>query len=287
MAVRTKTLAPPVPDAAMDEPEAELHFGRPAELIAERAPRPDAIDLTGKPKVWFAVGPGRSGKTTLLRWAAEALSAKDGQALFAAADPQNRSLKGFIEGVEEPPNNDAAATTRWLERQLRSLMQHKVSALIDLGGGDTSLGRLVAQMPDLAQLLEDGGLTPVAFYTLGPRIDDLSAMAALAGQGFRPRATAIVLNEGLADPTSTREENFARILRHSVFRAAVDAGAVTLWMPRLEPAVAQTVESKRLHFSQAADRQSSPLGEFDSYYVRRWLERMQEEMAPIMSWLPA
>ena len=29
------------------------------------------VDLTGKPKVWFAVGPGRSGKTMLLRWAVE------------------------------------------------------------------------------------------------------------------------------------------------------------------------------------------------------------------------
>ena len=25
-----------------------------------------SVDLTGKPKVWFAVGPGRSGKTMLL-----------------------------------------------------------------------------------------------------------------------------------------------------------------------------------------------------------------------------
>src|ERR1700722_7166222 len=40
------------------------------------------IELTDKPKVWFAAGPGRSGKTMLLRW--EVTASRGGAAIVAA-----------------------------------------------------------------------------------------------------------------------------------------------------------------------------------------------------------
>ena len=49
---------------------------------------------------------------------------------------------------------------------------------------------------------------------------------------------------------------------------------------------------KRLHFSDARDgqspegRQVAPLGPFDRSRVRKWLEAMDAELAPIRSWLP-
>ncbi len=53
----------------------------------------------------------------------------------------------------------------------------EASGLVELGGGDTSLGRLLAEMPDLATVLEAGGLAPVALYLIGPRVDDLASRA--------------------------------------------------------------------------------------------------------------
>jgi hypothetical protein len=275
--------------------EDEIDVGLPPAVAAPSltaANRSAAVDLAGRPKVWFAIGPGRTGKTTILRWAAELTEQRGGQMIPAAADPQNRSLKGFIDGVAEPPTNDAAAVARWLEQLLRFVMEEKSSALIDLGGGDTSLGKLLAEMPDLAGTLEAEGVAPVAIYTLGPRVDDLASMASFEASGFRPAATAVVLNEGLADPTVPREESFARVLRHSAFRGAMSRGAVQLWMPRLEPSVAQDIEAKRLHFYQARDaiipegRRVSALGPFDRSRVRRWLDQMATEFDPITSWLP-
>src|SRR5690348_13192050 len=61
------------------------------------------LDLAGKPKVWFTIGRGRIGKTTLLRWAAEMGEAQEGRVICAAADPVNRSLRVYLEGVAEPP----------------------------------------------------------------------------------------------------------------------------------------------------------------------------------------
>ena len=216
-----------------------------------------------------------------------------GTALAAALDPQNRSLTGFMEGVAEPPNNDAASVARWLEDLLRATMEGEgQSAVLDLGGGDTSLGRVLDAVPDLADAMEAAGVAPVAVYTLGPRIDDLSALTGFERQGFRPKATALVLNLGLSDPTVEREDAFARILRHSAFKTAVARGAVPLWMPRLEPSVAAEIEAKRLRFGLARDglspsfRQVAPLGVFDRSRVRAWMAAMDAMLAPIATWLP-
>ena len=252
-----------------------------------------AIDLTGKPKIWFAIGPGRAGKTMLLRWAAEMAANQGGSAIVAAADPQNRSLKNYLEGVAEPPTNDATATSRWLEALLRHVMDEKASALVDLGGGDTALHKLLTTVPDFADALDGAGVVPVAVYTLGPRVDDLAALASFEATGFRPAATALVRNEGLADPVAEREDAFARVIRHSAYRAAVERGAIAVWMPRLDPAVTQEIEAKRLSFMQARDglqpegRKVTPLGPFDRSRVRNWLTQMEAGLNPIIPWLPS
>ncbi len=274
--------------------EEELPVGLPPASAPQSsvAKASAGIDLAGKSKVWFAIGPGRSGKTLLLRWAAEMSANQGGTPIVAAADPQNRSLKNYIENVAEPPTNDATATSRWLEALLRHTMDEKASALVDLGGGDTSLHKLLATVPDLATALDGGGVAPVAVYTLGPRVDDLASLASFEALGFKPTATVLVCNEGLADPMADREDAFARVLRHSAFRAAVERGALVVWMPRLDAAVAQEIEAKRISFVQARDalspegRKVTALGPFDRSRVRHWLNTMAAEMAPIMSWLP-
>jgi hypothetical protein len=277
-----------------DEEEVAVMLPPASAAPAARKAGQIGVDLSGTPKLWFVIGPGRSGKTTLLRYVAETiLAAGEGhEAMFVAMDPGNRSLTGFLEGVLQPPTSDAAANAKWLEQLIEHAMDNKISALIDLGGGDTSLGKLLAQVPDLVARLEEAGIAPVAIYTIGPRQDDLTALAGMEAAGLKPRATAIVCNEGLADPTISREEAFARILRHSAYRAAVARGAMPLWMPMLDPAVAADIEAKRLHFTDARDavvpegRKVTPLGTFDRSRVRQWLETMNAEFEAIRSWLP-
>lgn len=282
----------------ISDDEEEIVVGLPpsvASFAGRKADGPAALvapELAGHPKVWFVIGPGRTGKTTLLRYAMERVAGAGGTAVVAALDAQNRSLAGFLEGVVQPPTNDAAAVARWLENLLRSMMEDGTSAVLDLGGGDTSLGRVLADVPDLATTMEGAGVAPVAIYTLGPRVDDLASLATFEAQGFQPRATALVLNEGLTDPTMAREDAFARVMRHSSFKAAVARGAVVLWMPRLEPSVAAEVEAKRLHFGAARDgvlptsRKVAPLGVFDRSRVRAWMNGMDTMLAPIQAWLP-
>src|ERR1700756_1691817 len=191
-----------------DEEEVAVMLPPASAAPAARKAGQVATDLSGTPKLWFVIGPGRSGKTTLLRYVAETiLAAGDGiEAMFVAMDPGNRSLTGFLDGVLQPATSDAAANAKWLEQLIAHAMDNHASALIDLGGGDTSLGKLLAQVPDLVERVEEAGMAPVGLYPLGPGQDDLTALAGMEATGFQPKATAIVCNEGLADPTTPRAE---------------------------------------------------------------------------------
>jgi hypothetical protein len=277
------------------EGEKEVPVGPAARLRNDTAaalPTAPAVDLGAGPKALFVMGPGRSGKTTLLRYIME--EARPGQPapIAAALDPQNRSLASFVNDVAQPDTTDPTGVARWAEDLLGYVMAEKQSALLDMGGGDLSMGKLLEDVPDLAGSLDEAGVHPVALYTLSPRVDDLGVLAGYEAQGFQPKATALILNAGLADPTMPREEAFARVLRHSAFRAAVARGAVPIWMPRLDAGVAAEIEGKRLRFGQArdgqapADQPGAILRPFDRSRVRKWMADMAAALAPIRSWIP-
>jgi hypothetical protein len=210
------------------------------------------------------------------------------QVLIADVDRTNATLTSYFEGVQRPPEGDESSVSAWLEKLLTFAMAQKLSAYIDLGGGDTTLRRLVSEVRDLVAMLEASGITVVAAYLLGPQTDDLSPLATLEAAGFQPAATALVLNEGLVESSLPREDAFARVLRHSAFRTAVARGAVPLWMPRLLPA--GEIEARRVMFGQAAigtvptGRKQTPLGPFDQGRTRAWLDTMRAELAPVQSW---
>jgi hypothetical protein len=277
------------------EGEREIPVG-PASLrsggAASALPAVSAEPLPKGPKAVFVMGPGRTGKTTLLRYIVETMSPEGDGALAAALDPQNRSLGTFLADVQQPPTNDPVAVARWAEELLGFVMAEKRTALMDMGGGDLSMGKLLDDLPDLAASLQEADVYPVALYTLSPRVDDLGVLAGYEAQGFQPKATALILNAGLADPTMPREDAFARVLRHSVFQKALSRGAVPIWMPRLDAAVAAEIEGKRLAFNQARDGQAptgqpgAVLGPFNRSRVRKWMAEMEAALTPIRSWLP-
>jgi hypothetical protein len=248
------------------------------------------IDLTGKPKVWFTVGRGKTGKTTLLRFAAEEAAAADRRIVLADLDRANATLASYFQDVQRPPAGDEAGVTVWLEKLLTFVMTRKATALIDLGGGDTTLRRLVSEVPDLVPTLDRDGITAVAIYMLGPQPDDLAPLATLEASGFQPAATLLVLNEGLMETPVSREEAFARVLRHSAFKAVVGRGAEMVWMPRLLPA--GEIEARRILFGQAArgavreGRRQTPLGPFDQARVRAWIHAIRAEFAGVSTWMP-
>src|SRR5208283_883595 len=168
-----------------------------------------ALDLSGQKPVWLLVGGNGAGKTTFARWAADR---RQGDPPFLGAlDPQQRALAGFFNGVAQPPSYEPAQVQDWLASVLDALMEEKQSAVLDMGGGDTTLAGLVEQAPDLAGKMDAAGAPAVAAFFLGPRVDDLVNIAALGDRGFMPRATVLVLNEARVERGSDPAEAFAAI----------------------------------------------------------------------------
>jgi hypothetical protein len=259
----------PLPSAVLPLPEESA-----TPILDETPP---ALDLSGKHKVWFMIGRGRIGKTTLTRWVAETMDSGGGAAVIAAADPVNRSLRVFLDNVAEPPSSDPDDVRDWLRDLLQYVLQERLNALIDLGGGSTSLSALLREMPNLAEVLADGGIEPVAVHVIGSDPHDLVPLAVTEGEGFRPRATAIVLNEAHG-----RRHRFDQVMQHATFQAAMDRGAVKLWMPLLTPDAARQCDAHAWRYHDAG----SKAGPFAASSVQTWLRRMGEAFAPVTSWFP-
>ncbi|HUB13870.1 MAG TPA: hypothetical protein VMB34_18120, partial [Acetobacteraceae bacterium] len=76
-----------------------------AALAPRQEPEPpvaQGIDLSGKPKLVFAAGRGKTGKTTLLRWLTEKSLGAGGSVLLADIDPSNASFSAYFEDVSRP-----------------------------------------------------------------------------------------------------------------------------------------------------------------------------------------
>lgn len=271
--------------------EPEIDIGVPSFARRQTAgPVVEGVNLAARPKVILLAGRGKTGKTTAIRWMAEAALTANRPLLMGDLDPTNASFSTYFQGVHRPADADSPAIMlKWLEQFLSHAMRHRQTAVVDLGGGDTTLRRLVDELPDLAQMATDEGSALVMLYHVGPQVDDLSPVATMEERGFQPEATAIVMNEAGVDPGLTREQAFARIHKHRVFRAAVERGAVPVWMPRL--LVADAIEARRLHFLPTRDGATGPdgkpaLGAFDRARLRSWLTAMDEQFAGVRTWLP-
>ena len=271
--------------------EPDVDIGVPS-FSKRRAPDAvvEGVNLGGVRKVILLAGRGKTGKTTSIRWMAETALADGRPLLMGDLDPTNASFSTYFQGVHRPGDADSPAVAlKWLEQFVSHAIRHRQTAVVDLGGGDTTLRRLVDELPGLTQMAADEGSAVVMFYSVGPQLDDLSPIATMEERGFQPEATAIVMNEAAIDPGLTREQAFARIHKHRVFREAVGRGAIPVWMPRL--LVADAIEARRLHFLPTRDGAAGPdgkptLGAFDRARLRSWLEAMERQFAGVRTWLP-
>ena len=260
-----------------------------AEAALPRSPRAStAPDLTRLARAWLLIGEGGTGKTTFARFLASKLREAGEDAVLAAIAPGNRNLERFADGVMQPPGTDPRETATWTLKLLQAMSRRKRSGVVDGGGGDQATAEMVRSAPDLAERLEEGGLALVAAYFLSPRVDDLVYLAIYEAQGFRPRATALVLNLARAESPSA----FDDIRRQPAYRAALDRGAVELWLPALAQDVALAIERKGLNFGQARDgtpppdRQVQPLGPMQRTQLRNWMGAVEAELAPVQTWMP-
>jgi hypothetical protein len=256
-------------------------------LAPPKEPEPaieHGIDLTGQAIIIFAAGRGKTGKTTLLRWLTETSILNGGSPILADVDPSNATFSAYFADVARPETDNPAGVAVWLQELIEYCIAGRQSALIDLGGGDTTLRSLATEMPGLAAHIEAAGMAPVMFHLTGPQPEDLLPSLTLAARGFAPKAQALVFNEYAINPGSTREGAFGRLTTSSGYGELAQT-SVKLWMPRLH--AAEAVESRQCSFAAARDGTiNPPLGLFDAARVRVWLDVMDRRFAGVRSWIP-
>ena len=206
---------------------------RDAALLEAEREGEGATASDAAPKLVLALGRGKTGKSTFIRWAAEGALERGAEPVIADADRTNATLAAFFENVARPDSPEDEDVRLWLNEFVDRQIDHRFSAFIDLGGGDLIL-KTWARDLQLASFLEQHGVVPVAVHFLGCDLDDLAYLRDIEdGARFQPRQTVIVLNEGLG----AGRQGGANGLRtdhpdHEVFRKVLDRGAVVVRMPR-------------------------------------------------------
>lgn len=261
--------------------------GDVSDLPARAEPEPDiqkGTDLSGRTKIIFAAGRGKTGKTTLLRWITETSLRNGGSPILADVDPSNAAFSRYFANVARPDTDTPAGVVTWLQELLEYCISAQQSAIIDLGGGDTTLRTLAAEMPGLTEQIEAAGLSPIMFHLLGTQPEDLAPAVTLSARGFTPKAQALVFNEYAIEPGQTRERAFGRIIGSPSY-SPLAKSSLLLWMPRLH--AADAVEARQCTFADARDGQAQPpLGLFEAARIRAWLNAMDRRFSGIGSWIP-
>ena len=240
----------------------------------------------------IVVGRQRVGKTTVLNTTIQFLRMHGGEVVVWNADKLNRtySLSMFHPDTLEPPSADPEDVKAWLEDRFTHLIQHRYDAVLDIGGGDTPLARLVEEVA-IVRTLERRGIRVLLVHVVGPEMADLDYLERFLAQNlFTAEATLIVLNDGLV--LTGRSANFAfnSVKQHPALIDAAANGAKVVLMPKL--ACMSQVTDRGLLFAEAMDGVNkpgfSPLSFFDQERVATWWESdvplFFEAIPPL--WLP-
>lgn len=230
-----------------------------------------------RPVVIVVVGRQRVGKTTFLNTTVQFLRTHGGQVVVWNADKLNQtySLSMFSGDVLEPLSPDAEEVKSWLEERFIHLAEHRYDAVLDIGGGDTPLARLVEEVP-IVRTLERRGIRVVLVHVLGPEMADLDYLQRFMAEDLlAPEATLIVLNEGLVLTGRSATFAFSHVQSHPAFRSAGSNGAQVVLMPRLS--CMSQVTDRHLTFAEAMSGVTKPgtpaLSFFDQERVALWWER--------------
>jgi hypothetical protein len=241
-----------------------------------------------QPVLVMVVGRQRVGKTSFLNTTVQFLRAHGGKVTVWNADMLNRtySLSMFSEDVLEPTSADAEDVKAWLEERFSDLIEHGYDAVLDIGGGDTPLARLVEEVP-IVRTLERRGIRVVLVHVLGPEMADLDYLERFMSENLlAPQATLIVLNDGLVITGRSANFAFGKVRQHPALIDAALNGAKVVLMPKL--ACMSQVTDRHLSFADAMNNAgkpgTEPLSFFDQERVALWWER---DLPPFFGSIPA
>jgi len=249
----------------------------------------------------FTFGRGTRGKSFWARWAIDRALNAGRDIVIGDFDRQNQSLRTLYGDARctVPAGAEDADVEEGLRDLAEAAMEQPRTGIVDFGAGDTTLRRVSRKLGGFARFLEENRVGCTAVHVFGPSLDDLAVLKDLEPQPkardelerqgvFAPRSTILVLNEALVPPGSSPERSYKPLISHPVFQAAVERGAVPVFMPRLD--VAREIELKRLGFIAAEAGQPGPdgtrIGPWNRSLIRTWRQTMETIHQDVLGWLP-
>ena len=206
-----------------------------------------------RPVLLVVVGRQRVGKTTVMNAIIQHLQEQGAEMVIWNADLLNvtYNLTLFHPDVIEPPSADFEDVKAWLEERIQDQIDGQYDAVLDVGGGETPLSRLVQEIP-IVQTLERQGIRVVLAHVIGPEQADVDYLKHFTTHElFAPEATLIVLNAGLVLSGRSAGHAFAAINRHPVVLEALSHGAEVVMMPQLS--CMSQVTDRGLTFAEAGE----------------------------------
>jgi hypothetical protein len=222
----------------------------------------------------IVVGRQRVGKTSFLNGLAQYLQAHGASFEIWDADKMNatHNMSGFHEAALQPSSTDPEDAKAWLEERFTDLIERRFDAVLDVGGGETPLTRLVAEIP-IATTLEEEGVRVVVVHVVGPDLADLDYLDRFEQDDlFAPEATLIVMNGGLVLTGRSLDHAFRQVTAHKTIMRALGKGARIVNMPRL--ACLSEVTDRGLSFEDGMNGKvgsdGRALAVLDRVRARKW-----------------
>lgn len=237
-------------------------------------PDGQVMPTSSRALLWVALGRQRVGKTTLLNTAVQYFRNQGSDIEVWNADQQNRShsLSTFFPDACIPPAGGLADGRFWIEGQMVHQLGRRSHAVLDAGGGWTGFSALIEDVP-VIQALAEHGTDVIGLFCVGPEQADLDYLQQFADSGsFLPKATVIILNEGLVTSGRSAAGAFSAVLGSPVVAAAVKRGAQVIFMPALS--CMAEVTDRGISFADASEGLvkpgQAPMSLFDPLRVKDW-----------------
>ena len=242
-------------------------------------------EVATAPVLAVGLGRGGGGKSTVLAEMVWRAKAQGRLVIVADGDARSKTLSGLFSDAMTPQSEEMPDIKIYLTSLLNRIAKDRVSAVLDLGGGDRALLEFGRELR-LVEFCARRGIEPLAIYCLGPEEEDLSHVATIFDGGyFTPKRMVLLLNEGVIRSGQHVAGAFERTLGDPRFVKIVQAGAKPILLTRL--ACMTLVKGSPAGFYGAAAGEAG-LDPVEEFQVDDWCAELEagREKAGVSNWLP-
>lgn len=257
-------------------------------------------NLNARGSLHVALGRGRTGKTTNLRYLYERAVDAGRPVAVIDVDRTNSTMASFVSAARRPMAADDNTCLAFLETIIEEAIEKGGEYLLDMGGGDR-LFLTFSERFDLPKLLQESRINLVLHHYAAGGRDDFETLSKCVGLKLKSDRTIIYFNEGLSGGAfAAGLDPFTALLSGASVKSCLNEGARVVRIPAVPPATMAMADALFIGIRQAAmgqvpvDDRGQPaegaiaLGVFRRLELKQWLETMEKQymQAGVTEWLP-